>query len=128
MAVQQFETLRSEQYIMTCFAAIEAEAHGAVFRPGEIERGYNMEEKALESWEHTNELDDGALAARKRWKAIVERRDPGQWTRGQGYVRLWKEGARPDYSPVLKAPEPIPEVEDVVIRTRPSWQDYKPLK
>ena len=107
----QFDALRSEQYVMTCFAVLEAEAHGAVFRPGEIERGFLMEEKALESWEQKGTLDDGALAARKRWKAVVERRDAGQWTRGQGYVRLWKDGIRPDYSPVLNAPAPIPVIE-----------------
>ncbi|KAF8578419.1 hypothetical protein K439DRAFT_1638845 [Ramaria rubella] len=117
-AVLQFDALRSEQYIMNCFAVLEAEAHGAEFRSGEIERGFAMEEKALESWEQTGTFDAGVLAARKRWKAIVEKRDPGEWTRGQRYVRLWKEGIRPDYSPILTVPtlpaaaiEPPQEVE-----------------
>jgi len=114
-AVLQYDALRSEQYVMTCFAVLEAEAHGAIFRPGEIERGFRMEEKALESWEETGTLDDGALAARKRWKAVVERREPGAWTRGQGYVRLWKEGVRPDYSPALNAPAPVPDMQEAPV-------------
>jgi small subunit ribosomal protein S23 len=107
-AVLQFDALRSEQYIMTRFAVLEAEAHGAVFAPGELERGFAMEDKALESWEETGTLDHGALAARKRWKAVVKRRDPGEWTRGQAYVRLWKDGVRPDYSPVSSELSPTP--------------------
>lgn len=105
---------------MTRFAVLEAEAHGAVFSPGEIERGFAMEEKALESWEETGTLDDGALAARKRWKAVVQRRDPGDWTRGQAYVRLWKEGVRPDYSPITTSSEPVFEDFD----PKPNWNKY----
>jgi hypothetical protein len=39
--------------------------HGAVFAPGELKRGFTMEDKVLESWEETGTLDHGALAARK---------------------------------------------------------------
>ncbi|KAF8203024.1 mitochondrial ribosomal protein S25-domain-containing protein [Pholiota molesta] len=48
------------------------------------------------------ELDEGALAARKRWKAIVDKNHgDNQWTKGEQYVRLWQEGARPNYMPSL---------------------------
>ncbi|KAF8519090.1 mitochondrial ribosomal protein S25-domain-containing protein [Hysterangium stoloniferum] len=109
-AVTQFDALRSEQYIMTRFAVLEAEAHGAVFVSKEIERGFKLEERALESWEVTAAADDGANAARKRWKAVAERRDPGEWTGGRDYVRLWKQGTRPNYSPMLSS-EDIPPSE-----------------
>ena len=106
---------------MTRFAVLEAEAHGAVFAPGEIQRGFAMEEKALESWEETGTMDDGALAARKRWKAVVKKREPGAWTRGQAYVRLWKEGVRPNYSPLLEeSVSAESEVEDKAI----AWQVF----
>ena len=64
-----------------------------------------MEKKSLLTWERRAELDEGAIAARKRWKAIVDRH-PGanQWTKGMEYVRLWKEGVRPNYMPSLTMP------------------------
>lgn len=81
---------------------MEAEALGAVFSPGELEQSFEKEKKALESWQQKEERDEGAMAARKRWKAIVEKREgQDQWTKGEQYVRLWKEGVRPDYSPIL---------------------------
>jgi small subunit ribosomal protein S23 len=64
-----------------------------------------MEVKSIATWERQAELDEGAIAARKRWKAIVEKQ-PGanQWTKGVEYVRLWKEGIRPNYMPNSTAP------------------------
>lgn len=50
-------------------------------------------------------MDEGAMAARKRWKAIIERSGGNEaWSRGEEYVRLWKEGARPTYSAALTEP------------------------
>ena len=56
------------------------------------------------------------MEARKRWRAIIERSGNTEFTRGEEYVRLWKEGIRPDYSPALSAPAetvPEPEIEPV---------------
>jgi small subunit ribosomal protein S23 len=101
-AIAQFRSLRSEHHIATSFAALEAEAHGAVFGPGEIERGFEIEKRNLATWERREDLDEGAIAARKRWKAIADRTSgQGEWSRGQEYVRLWKEGVRPTYLPAL---------------------------
>lgn len=101
-AVAQFRALKSEHHVATSFAAIEAERLGGVFLPSELDRSFDKEKQALETWQKKEERDEGALAARKRWKAIVEQ-DQGvdQWTKGEQYVRLWKEGIRPDYSPIL---------------------------
>jgi len=71
-------------------------------------------------------LDDSAQLARKRWRMIALGSDGGggggggdsgsevgaigedanrkAWSRGEEYVRLWKEGVRPDYSPALTEP------------------------
>jgi small subunit ribosomal protein S23 len=104
-AIAQFRSLRSEHHIATTSAVIEAEAIGAVFTPGEIEHAFEKEKKGLVTWERRAELDEGAIAARKRWKAIVARQvGVGQWTKGEEYVRLWKEGVRPTYSPALTEP------------------------
>lgn len=105
-AVAQFRSLRSEHHIATKTAALEAEAYGAVYAPTEIERGFAKEQEALENWHSKAELDAGAIAARKRWKAIVERHGAvgSEWTKGQDYVRLWKEGVRPTYAPSLTEP------------------------
>ncbi|KAJ2919265.1 hypothetical protein MD484_g1182, partial [Candolleomyces efflorescens] len=104
-AVAQFRALRSEHHVATTFAVMEAEALGAAFQPGELEQSFEKEKKALESWQKKEEQDEGALAARKRWKAIVEKREgQDRWTKGEEYVRLWKEGVRPDYSPILTQP------------------------
>ena len=86
---------------MNSFAVLEAEAHGATFLPGEIERGFEKEEKALESWEQPKMSDQTLNIARKRWRAVIQRRDPGEWTHGQAYVRLWRENRRPDYTTMI---------------------------
>lgn len=50
-------------------------------------------------------MDEGALAAIKRWKVLVEKNHGvSQWTRGEEYVRLWQEGIRPNYGPALTEP------------------------
>jgi small subunit ribosomal protein S23 len=84
---------------------MEAEHLGAVFGRGEIAHSFEKEKRGLASFERREELDEGAMAARKRWKAIVEKQHGSrQWTAGQEYVRLWKEGVRPNYAPMLTQP------------------------
>ncbi|TEB38931.1 hypothetical protein FA13DRAFT_418979 [Coprinellus micaceus] len=101
-SIAQFRALRSEHHVASTFAVMEAQALGATFLSSEIDRSFEKEKAALESWQQKEERDEGALAARKRWKAIVEKRQGvDQWTKGEQYVRLWKEGIRPDYSPIL---------------------------
>jgi len=104
-SVAQFRALRAEHHIATTVAVKEAEELGSDFGPSEIEQAHEMEKKSLATWERQAELDEGAIAARKRWKAIVERQ-PGanQWTKGVEYVRLWNEGIRPNYMPHLTTP------------------------
>jgi small subunit ribosomal protein S23 len=105
-AVAQFRSLRAEHQVATTTAALEAEAYGATFPMTEIERNFLKEQKELDSWQRKAELDAGAIIARKRWKAIIERegRVGSGWSRGQDYVRLWKEGVRPSYAPSLTEP------------------------
>jgi len=63
------------------------------------------EKKGLVTFERREEMDEGAMAARKRWKAIVERQHGAKgWSKGEEYVRLWKDGVRPTYAPVLTEP------------------------
>lgn len=114
-AVAQFRSLRSEHHIATTTAALEAEAYGAVYAPSEIERGFAKEQEALENWESKAELDAGAIVARKRWKAIVDRQGGvgSEWSKGEEYVRLWKEGVRPTYAPSLTEPiETLPTSQE----------------
>ena len=81
---------------------------GAVFGKGEIAQSFEKERKNLATFERREELDEGAMAARKRWKAIVENHHGSkEWTGGQEYVRLWKEGVRPNYAPMLTQPLPV---------------------
>ena len=108
VSVAQFRSLRSEQEVATMIAALEAEYHGAEFGPTETERGFNKELEALKTWEVDERYDQQAIAARKRWKAVVERgQPPVPWTAGQEYVRLWREGVRPNYSAALTSPVSI---------------------
>ena len=101
----QFRALRSEHEIASTFAALEAEAYGAQFAPTETEKGFTRESNALKTWSVDERYDQSAIAARKRWKAVVERDHPAtEWTGGEKYVKLWKEGVRPDYSPALTQP------------------------
>lgn len=104
-AVAQYRALRSEHHIATVYAAMEAEHYGSTFGPSENENSVELQKKALQTWSRKEEMDEGALAARKRWKALVEKNHGvNQWTRGEEYVRLWQEGIRPNYSPALTEP------------------------
>lgn len=97
--MNQFRALRAEMHIASVVAIREAEAYGAQFGPTEVDRGFDAELEALRTFDHSAELDSGALAARKRWKSIIQRSNEPQWTRGQEYVRLWQEGVLPNYIP-----------------------------
>jgi len=92
-AVAQFRSLRAEHQVATTTAALEAEAYGATFPLTEIERNFLKEQKELDGWQRKAELDAGAIVARKRWKAIIERegRVGSEWSRGQDYVRLGRK-------------------------------------
>ncbi|KAI0066479.1 hypothetical protein BV25DRAFT_1868177 [Artomyces pyxidatus] len=105
-AIGQFRSLRAEHQIATRFAAQEAEAYGAVFGPSVTERGHAAEARVIaENALKKEQMDEGELVARKRWRMIAARgRGAGAWSRGEEYVRLWKEGVRPDYSPALTEP------------------------
>lgn len=85
---------------------MEAEAYGAKFSSTHIEKNFAKEQKAIDAWTKKDEMDAGAIAARKRWRAIIERqgRVGSEWTKGQQYVRLWQEGVRPTYAPSLTEP------------------------
>ncbi|KAH7930523.1 hypothetical protein BV22DRAFT_1054653 [Leucogyrophana mollusca] len=102
-AVAQFRSLRSEHDVATTFARMEAEAYGAVF-DSEIDRTFEKEKKVYESEDRKVELDQGAMLARKRWKAILDvESGMGGWDRGQQYTSLWKQGVRPTYAPVAES-------------------------
>ena len=104
-AIYQFRSLRSEHYIATRHAVTEARYLGATFLPTEIQHAYNKEVRNMDTWQRKEENDEAALTASKRWKANVERQQGiNQWTKGEEYVRLWKEGIQPDYSPALTEP------------------------
>ena len=109
-AVAQFRSLRSEHDVAKKFALLEVEHYGIAFGPSQVEITFAKEERAFESWRKNEELDAGENAAKKRWRAIVEREGPpGSWTKGQEYVRLWQEGIRPTYSPALATTVITPE-------------------
>ena len=126
-SVAQFRALRAVQHVATRFAAQAAVAYGARFGPSETTRGFEAESRVLEASELRKErLDDSARLARRRWRMIAlgsggdssggvgvgvgvgaatgEDADGEAWSRGEEYVRLWKEGVRPDYSPALTEP------------------------
>ncbi|TFY72430.1 hypothetical protein EVG20_g587 [Dentipellis fragilis] len=109
-AVAQFRALRSEHHIATVFAAQEAESYGAVFAPSATEKGYEYETKVLTSDKKQKaEMDEREMTSRKRWRMEnVRGRHESEWTKGQEYVRLWKQGVRPDYSPALTEPIAAP--------------------
>ncbi|KAF8642011.1 hypothetical protein AX16_009732 [Volvariella volvacea WC 439] len=124
-AVAQFRALRSEHHIATTFAVLEAETLGAVFSHTEIAHAFEKEKRLLSTWERREEMDEGAMAAKKRWKAIVERNDGNtQWSKGQEYVRLWKEGVRPTYSAALTEPVVSPSSAEQIAQSA----DYMQLR
>ena len=87
-------------------------------------------------------LDDSARLARRRWRMIALGGTSGggssdssstgagaaaadgdahrnAWSRGEEYIRLWKGGMRPDYSPALTEPiSPIDPVDFMGTRGR----------
>ncbi|KAJ6504372.1 mitochondrial ribosomal protein S25-domain-containing protein [Mycena vulgaris] len=104
-AVAQFRALRSEHHIATSFAVMEAEELGGTFVRGEIEHAFEKEKRAVATWEQLEELDEGQLIARKRWKMIAERHEgETHWSKGVEYVRMWRAGIRVNYSPAMTDP------------------------
>ncbi|RPD82319.1 hypothetical protein L226DRAFT_556191 [Lentinus tigrinus ALCF2SS1-7] len=109
-AVAQFRSLRSELLVARAVAQTEAEQLGMEFGPSQVEITFAKEEKAFHTLREDGAQSQAAETERKRWKAAVEREGPPeQWTRGQEYTRLWKEGVRPVYAPVFVEPEIKPE-------------------
>jgi small subunit ribosomal protein S23 len=116
-SIAQFRTLRAVQHVATRFAAQAASANGAYFGPSATAQGFEVENRVLDANElRTERLDDSARLARNRWRMVtlgsrgegvggvvgnVDSADRKAWSRGEEYVRLWKEGVRPDYSPAL---------------------------
>ena len=114
IAVGQFRSLRSEQHIATVTAVAEAEQYGATFGITETERAFRREEEHLKTFEAQPVTAQESSEARKRWKMIVNKKSSlaGGWSRGEEYVRLWKEGVRPDYTPSLTSPvDTVPNPE-----------------
>ncbi|KAF8274005.1 mitochondrial ribosomal protein S25-domain-containing protein [Lactarius quietus] len=108
-SVAQFRTLRAVQHVATRFAAQQAViAHGARFGPSATARGFAVEDAVLDADERRGErLDDSTRLARRRWRMVplsTGSSGEGEWSRGEEYVRLWREGIRPDYSPALTEP------------------------
>lgn len=119
-AVAQFRALRSEHHIANSIAALEAEQLGTTFGPTQIEESFERQKQSLATWDRKEELDEGVLAAQKRWKAIVNRNHGAeQWSRGMEYVRLWQEGVKPNYMPAL--------TEAVIPVTKPVVNKVDPL-
>ncbi|KAI0673377.1 mitochondrial ribosomal protein S25-domain-containing protein [Trametes maxima] len=109
-AVAQYRSLRSEIAIARQVALAEAEKLGVEFGPSQTEITFEKENKAFDTFREAAENNHTAETERKRWKAIVEREGrPDHWTKGQEYTRLWKEGVRPVYAPVLSEPQISPE-------------------
>jgi small subunit ribosomal protein S23 len=109
-SVAQFRTLRAVQHVATRFAAQQAAvAYGAHFGPSATARGFEAEDAVLEADERRSErLDDSTRLARRRWRMVPlgtsSTGSGSEWSRGEKYVRLWREGVRPDYSPALTDP------------------------
>lgn len=106
-AVAEFRTLRAEYDIANTFARMEAESYGTVF-PSEVDRTFEKEDKVYKSVERKKALDESALRARKRWRAILNV-DSGMgntWSRGQEYVKRQKDGVRPSH--LLDDPTRLP--------------------
>ncbi|KAI0785094.1 mitochondrial ribosomal protein S25-domain-containing protein [Abortiporus biennis] len=127
-AVAQFRSLRSEHLFASKIALMEAEHYGIEFGPSEMEKQHAKETRALQTWQKKAELDQAEFAARKRWKAIVGREgEPHGWTRGENYVRLWKEGVRPTYAPQITAPVLTPTGLEEVPRSADDITAFIPV-
>ncbi|QRV94810.1 Mitochondrial ribosomal protein S25 [Ceratobasidium sp. AG-Ba] len=81
--------------VASAVAVLEAEAMGAEFGPTEIERGFELEGAALESWKTGTGAGAAASQGGKQWAAEAENEYAGTWTRGQDYVSRWKAGVTP---------------------------------
>ncbi|KAI0803309.1 mitochondrial ribosomal protein S25-domain-containing protein [Irpex lacteus] len=102
VAVAQFRALRSEHEVASRVALLEADYYGLQFGPSLTQRTFDEEQKVLQSWSKDKQADAMANTARKRWRMIPERvGEPGSWTRGEEYTRLWQEGVRPSYAPTV---------------------------
>ncbi len=102
VAVAQFRALRSEHEVASRVALLEADYYGLQFGPSHTQRTFDEEQKVLQSWSKDKQADAMANTARKRWRMIPERvGEPGSWTRGEEYTRLWQEGVRPSYAPTV---------------------------
>ncbi|TBU41833.1 mitochondrial ribosomal protein S25-domain-containing protein [Dichomitus squalens] len=109
-AVAQFRSLRAELEVARAVARSEAEHLGMEFGPSQVEITFAKEHKAFRTFQEAAAHDHTAETERKRWKAVVEREGrPDNWTKGQEYTRLWKEGVRPVYAPVFVDPQIKPE-------------------
>lgn len=136
-SIAQFRTLRAVQHVATRFAAQAASVYGARFGPSQTVRGFEAENRVLEANELRSErLDDSARLARRRWRMVAlgtggddgvsvggtangDAANRKAWSRGEEYVRLWKEGVRPDYSPALTEPiSPINTADFMGTRAR----------
>ncbi|KAI0040812.1 hypothetical protein FA95DRAFT_1502287 [Auriscalpium vulgare] len=126
-AIAQFRSLRSEHHVATRFAAQEAAAYGATFAPGAVQAGYAAEEAVIAARAAKEDsISEGELVARKRWRAVVGRGQASdEWTRGEAYVRMWRDGARPDYSALT---EPVLEVKQNNRHEVASSKDYMDVR
>lgn len=95
-AVLQYRALRANHKTMSRFAVLEAESYGATFTPGELERGYNLENSALDTWDPTAMRDLSVLRARKKWRPVVDK-TPEQFTGGHEYAQAYEQGVVPTY-------------------------------
>ncbi|KAL4069772.1 mitochondrial ribosomal protein S25-domain-containing protein [Scleroderma yunnanense] len=98
-AVAEFRALRAEHDIASSFARMEAEAYGMVF-PSEIDRTFEKEDMVYKAPERKRALDEGALLARKRWRAVLNI-DSGMgntWSRGREYAKLQEQGVHPKHT------------------------------
>lgn len=118
-AVAQFRALRSERIVASHVAVLEAEQYGVEFGPSPVMQAFLKEQKQFESWKMTKEQDMAESIALKRW-SMFARKEGGvkrTWSRGEEYVRLWREGVRPTYFPsssaidTAAAPAPKPAVK-----------------
>ncbi|KAI6008355.1 mitochondrial ribosomal protein S25-domain-containing protein [Pisolithus orientalis] len=106
-AVAEFRALRAEHDIASSFSRMEAEAYGAVF-PSEVDRTFQKEDMVYKAPERKRALDEGALLARKRWRAILSI-DSGMgntWSRGHEYAKLQDQGIRPRHTYLDKLSNP----------------------
>ena len=109
-AVAEFRSLCAEHDIASSFARMEAEAYGMVF-PSEVDRTFEKEDMIYKAPERKRALDESALLARKRWRAILNI-DSGMgntWSRGHEYAKLQEQGEQPKHIFIDESSSPISE-------------------